>query len=507
MTEKKNFNNEFCGSVPIHNINLVQDYGFLLVVSTTDQQIIQASENIRELIGKPVQEIVNTPFASYVQSESLQELEAVVARGITDRIPLSLVFSNNSANIQAIMHLKSDYFILELEKHADTDERYFSNVFQDIKHSIAMIEKASTVQETCEAAIGELREISGFDGVLMYQFDKDWNGTVIAEDKDVRLEPYIGQTFPASDIPKQARDLYLKNPYRLIPNREFTPVRLYPVLNPATNAFINLSDCNLRSVPAVHLEYMKNMGIKASMSIRVIRNEQLWGLISCHNIEAVSVNFEMCSIFELLSSVISNKVTSILNKDEFEHTSRLQEKKSVIIEQIYAEDDIAKGILDKEPENILNLFNATGVALSLDGKMESTGEVPDADALENLFIWLEGKKINKIFSSDNLSGIYDDALAYSELGSGLLVVPIDGNRGDYVICFRPEVVETINWGGNPNEALTFDPGGKNYHPRNSFKLWQQQVRNTSAAWQTNELDIAESLRSFLFEFRTRQLYN
>jgi chemotaxis family two-component system sensor kinase Cph1 len=147
------------------------------------------------------------------------------------------------------------------------------------------------------------------------------------------------------------------------------------------------------------------------------------------------------------------------------------------------------------------------VALSLDGKLETTGTVPDRDALENLVIWLEGKKINKVFSSDSLGGLYDDALEYAGIGSGLLVVPIDGNKGDYVICFRPEVVETINWGGNPNEALTFEPDGKSYHPRNSFKLWQQKVRNTAAAWQSNELDIAESLRSFLFEFRTRQLYN
>ncbi len=507
MTEKKNFNNEFCGSVPLHNINLVQEYGFLMVVGLADKQIIQASENIEELIGKSVQEIVNTPFSSYLQPESLKVLDDIIARGITDRIPLSLVFNKSAARVSAIVHLKTDYFILELEKDGNTSERFFTNVFQDLKHSIAMIEKASNIQETCEAAIHELRKISGFDGVLMYQFDKDWNGTVIAEYKDKRLEPYLGQTFPASDIPKQARDLYLKNPYRLIPNREFTPVRIYPVINPATHAFINLSDCNLRSVPAVHLEYMKNMGIKASMSIRVIRNEQLWGLISCHNIEAVMVNFEMCSIFELLSSIISNKVTSILNKKEFEETSHLQEQKSVIIEHIYAEDDIAKGILNKEPENILNLFTATGAALSLDGKLETIGIVPDDDALENLVFWLEGKRINKVFSSDRLSGLYDDALEYSSAGSGLLVIPIDGNKGDYLICFRPEVVETINWGGNPNEALTFEPDGKNYHPRNSFKLWQQKVRNTSTAWRASELEIAESLRSFLFEFRTRQIYN
>jgi light-regulated signal transduction histidine kinase (bacteriophytochrome) len=403
--------------------------------------------------------------------------------------------------------LKKDYYILELEKSSKNEERHFTRVFQEIKYSIAVIENANTVKESCEAAINELRKISGFDGVLMYRFDRDWNGTVIAETKDERLEPYLGQTFPASDIPKQARDLYLKNPYRLIPNRDFKPNRLYPVINPLTNAFVDLSDCNLRSVPAVHLEYMKNMGIKASMSIRVIRNDKLWGLISCHNIEPVTVSFELCSIFELLSSVISNKITSILNKEEFERTSQLQEIKSAIIDRVYTESDIIKGLTGQEHLNILNLFGATGAAIMLDGRSETIGDVPDTDAIENLGLWLEGKCVNSVFSSGNLSDQYEDAREYAGLGSGLLVVPIDGNKGEYVICFRPEIIETINWGGNPNEALTFEPDGKNYHPRNSFKLWQQQVRNTSSPWLHDELEIAENLRSFLFEFRIRQIYN
>ncbi|MGN6177679.1 MAG: GAF domain-containing protein [Mucilaginibacter sp.] len=506
MADNRNFNNDFCGSVPLHNINLIQDYGYLVVIGIDSKVILQASENFVELVDKPVPDIVNTSFEDLIWPESIKQLDAIIAKGITERIPLSLVFQHNNTKVQAILHLKKDYFILELEKSREAEERHFTNVFQDLKHSIAIIESAATVKEACETAISELRKISGFDGVLMYQFDKDWNGTVIAETKDSRLEPYMGQTFPASDIPKQARDLYLKNPYRLIPNREFKPIRLFPVLNPLTHAFIDMSDCNLRSVPAVHLEYMKNMGIKASMSIRVIRNEKLWGLISCHNIEPVTVNFEICSIFELFSSVISNKITSILNKEEFDQTSHLQDIKSALIDRVYTESDIVKGLTTKEPVNILDLFNATGMAILLDNKLETIGNVPEPDAIQNLGLWLEGKNINKVFSSDNLSGLYEEALEYTDLGSGLLVVPIDGNKGDYVICFRPEIVETINWGGNPNEALTFEPNGKNYHPRNSFKLWQQRVRNTSSPWQFNELEIAESLRSFLFEFRTRQIY-
>ncbi|WP_114941825.1 GAF domain-containing protein, partial [Mucilaginibacter endophyticus] len=159
-----------------------------------------------------------------------------------------------------------------------------------------------------QAAVHELRRITGFDGIMMYRFDEDWNGTVIAEEKDApELEHYLGHTFPGSDVPRQARDLYLKNSYRLIPDRDFTPVRLYPVMNPVTNTFIDLSDCNLRGVAAVHLEYLKNMNVQASMSIRVIDNGKLWGLIACHHVRPHYLSFETGAVCEMLSSVISNR--------------------------------------------------------------------------------------------------------------------------------------------------------------------------------------------------------
>lgn len=505
MTERKNFDSEFCGNVPLQQINLIQSYGYLIVVGH-DKNIIQASENCEELFGKKIQEIVGAGLDKYIDEESIASLEAVSKKGITDRVPLNVLLKNGNKT-QFLLHFKKDYLILEVEKSSKNEERYFTNVFQDIKHSIASIEQSETIQSVCEVAISELKKISGFDGVLMYQFDKDWNGTVIAEDKDQRLDPYIGQTFPASDIPRQARELYLKNPYRLIPNREYTPVRLFPVINPVTNSFIDLSDCNLRSVPAVHLEYMANMGIKASMSIRVIRQGQLWGLISCHNIESVDLSFETCSIFELLSSVISNKISSILNKQDFEYATSLQSKKTELIEQVYNNNDLIQGATYPEGENMMSMFDAGGAAVMFNGRLETMGKTPDADSIENILLWLEGKKINKVFSSNCLSAVYEEATGYSDVASGLLAIPIDASRGEYVLCFRPEVIETINWGGDPNTAITFEPDGKNYHPRNSFKLWKQQVKNNSKPWHTEELTVAESLRSFLFEFKTRQMYN
>lgn len=509
MTKKKNYDSDFCGNLPLNHINSIQSYGFLIVLDINRLTVIQASENLSEITGFPVREFVNTSIEEYVDGESFSRIQSLLQLGVKNRIPLNLALGKEGqfSNFQALMHVKPDYLILELEKGDQNPERSFTAVFQEIKYIISAIEEASTVQQVCEIAIHQLRKISGFDGILMYKFDEEWNGTVVAEEKDEKLEVYIGQTFPASDVPKQARQLYLKNPYRLIPNREFIPVRLYPVINPLTNAFIDLSDCNLRSVAGVHLEYMKNMGIKSSMSIRVIYNGLLWGLISCHHIEEKYLNFEMCSVFEWLSAVISSRITLILDKEEFDFANELQRKRTVLTDLVYAEEDISNALLKEDKDSLLELFSATGALVSLNGRIQVAGQIPGKDALENLMLWLEGKNLSQVFFSNHLIGIYEDAADFSETGSGILVIPIDGKKGDFVICFRPEVVEDINWGGNPNEAINFEKDGKSYHPRNSFKMWKQTVRQHSLSWRKQEIEVAESLRSFLFEFRIKQLYN
>lgn len=507
MAEKRNFDSEFCGSLPLHHINSIQDYGFLLVLDMKGLSIIQASENCAQLLGLSIQQLINTRLADYMPEQEIHKIEQLVDKAMNQKIPLTLQFhaSIDTFSYHALVHSKSDYLIVELEKIQEHTTRSFTDVYQEIKYISAAIAQANTVQAVCEAAVHELRRISGFDGILMYRFDGDWNGTVIAEEKDDRLEHYLGQTFPASDVPKQARALYLKNPYRLIPNREYQPLRLYPVINPLSNAFTDLSDANLRGVAAVHLEYMKNMGINASMSIRVIYKEKLWGLISCHHITHKYLDFELCSIFEWLSDVISARITLILNKEEYDLVQLLQEKRVALTSQVYTDEHIAKGLLRHNGANILDLFKASGAVVVLNGRMEVKGITPRQDDLENLLLWLEGKNFAEVFATDHLSALYEDAAAYSQLASGLLFIPIDSNRGEFVVCFRPESVVAINWGGDPHQAINFDKDGKNYHPRNSFKLWVQTVLQHAEPWTMQELEVAASLRNFLFEFRTKQL--
>lgn len=504
MNIRSTYDSEFCGSLPLHLINLIQPYGYIFVLKKEDLSIIQVSENVAELWDIPAKSFINTFF-----SDHLAEQDAAVIDNfklsIGDKIPLPLSLSINGITLQllALPQPKGDLIIVELELLNDEVKNSFISVYQNLRHTVHAIEKQNSVREVCEVSIRELKKISGFDRVMMYQFDEQWNGTVIAEDNNEELyESYLGLKFPASDIPKQARELYLKNAYRLIPNRDYSPVGFYPVVNSVTQTFLDLTDCNLRGVPKVHLEYLRNMKVKASMSIRVIKDEKLWGLISCHSHSEKYLNYEICSIFQLLSNIISNKITAILNKEDYAYKNQLNGERTQLIDLIYTKDDLFKALLKSEV-TLLDLLKCPGAVLIYNRRTETIGKVPDKEFIENLSFWLQARNIKGSYQEISLADSYEQALGFQDTASGILVIPINQDKGEYIIGFRPEVVHTVTWGGNPNEAINFEADNKTYHPRNSFKQWSETVKQTCQPWQASELAVYENFRSFLYEYTTR----
>jgi light-regulated signal transduction histidine kinase (bacteriophytochrome) len=317
------------------------------------------------------------------------------------------------------------------------------------------------------------------------------------------MESYIGFTFPASDIPKPARDLYLRNPYRFIPDRAFTPVKLYPVINPISRTFLDMSECNLRGVAAVHVEYLKNMRVMSSMSVRLIKDNALWGLIACHHKTARVIDGEMRAVMELFSSVVSARINALHHQSFGDLTSRLNGIYMQLIESIYQSDNLVSSLLRAEP-NVMKLLDASGVIVTYNNRSAKAGEVPDAAQLEDLLLWLHIKDLKKVFYTDSLPSIYDITEQYREIASGMLVIPMRPEQDEYLILFRKEAVRTTNWGGNPEERIFFDENPQIYHPRHSFKLWQEHVKGFSKPWLQEEIMAAENLRSFIFEFLTRE---
>ena len=504
MNSNPNYDSELCGKVPIHLINTVQPYGVLLVVSRRSLEIVQASENAASIFGLAAPDLVRKHLKGFLDGDAIGFLQRIADGDNTERIPQ--IWSIRGERYLAMLHVKETHILIEIDihPHREEEQRSFVSIYQELKYSMALIESAATTSAICAIAARELRRISGFDKVMIYRFDSDWNGTVIAEECEEDMESYLGFTFPASDIPKQARSLYLRNPYRYIPDRSYQPVKIYPVINPVTQSFTDLSDCNVRGVVSVHLEYLANMGVTASMSTRILNNDRLWGLIACHHKTPKHLSFELCSVFELLSDFISTRMNSLHNKEKLEADIRIRDVYARLLEQVYDSRDLYRGLLQGDA-TLLQLFNAQGAVIFHNGHLETEGILPDKENLDELLLWLHTRRLTRTLHTDHLAGQFDRATQYPDIASGLLAIPYHPEEEKYLLLFRPEVKRIIDWGGDPGGRIVFEKDGLNYHPRHSFKQWREIVNGTSLPWKEEQLTVAENLKSFLYEYTTKQI--
>lgn len=492
MTSHVNYDAEFCGRVPLNQTNLIQPHGVLLVVDKNDK-LLQASENVEEIFGASAKEMVSKKLSVFLSASDNKALQDLLSANSSDKQPLLLHLQ--SGNYPATFFAKEASFILEIEKQNETEEQSFVSVYHHVKNSMASIEAADTTDETCRVAAAELKKLSGFDKVMIYRFDEAWNGDVIAEAKEEGMDSYLGLKFPASDIPKQARELYKKTAYRFIPNVDYEPVKLYPLLNPLTNAFTDLSDSNLRSVAAVHLEYLRNMKVTASMSTRILKDGELWGLIACHHRTPVYLSQDSRAIFELFSAILTAKVEAVQTKDSLAYEAGKQTHLTSLLQALHRQ---------KETKNILRLLlQADGVATILDDKIETEGTTPSLGEISDLAVWLRSRDEADVYHQPKLSAVYEPAGAYAEKASGLLALPLE-KEGNFILAFRQEAIKEIVWGGNPEEAVQFESDGKKYHPRASFRQWQQTLRQTARPWEGDVLQTAGDVRNLLSEMVNRQ---
>ncbi|MBT1688800.1 GAF domain-containing protein [Dawidia soli] len=496
----KNYDSELCGSLPIHLTNHIQPYGVLLVIDRKSFNVIQASENSHLVFDEPVGEMIDAPLTRYISQGTVEKIQQKLTAAFAN--PLPDQWNIRGGEHFVLWHAKETYLIAEIEipGFQTGEQSSFANVYHELKYAMSRIESADSITGLWQIVVAEIKKVSGFDKIMVYQFDEDWNGTVVAEVLEPGMEVYLGITFPASDIPRQARELYKRNPYRYIPDRDAQPVRLYPVINSLTGAFIDLFDCNLRSVATVHVEYLRNMGVSASMSIRIMKDNELWGLMACHHRTPRQLSFQMCSVLEMLSAAISAKLSLLVNKNNYQFDQSLKEKYTTLVKEIYASGNPDDTMV--KTGRIAELFEADGLAIIRNGLTRTWGKTPSEEDLQELALWLSVQDIKGIYHTTSLSSVHDVAEHYRSTCSGLLCLLIDPRRHDFLLLFRPEVIETLQWGGNPDERIQFESDGKSYHPRNSFKIWQQTVTGRSAGWRREELLLAEVLRNFLYEFST-----
>jgi len=482
-----------CDREPIHIVGSVQPHGFLLTLDAASLVIAQASENapVPAPVGAPLEDV-------------FPELGAVVRRYLDDPPnetgalylrTVTLVGTGRRYEVAA--HRVGALVVLELEEIADAGiEDGLDALTPRLRAFVQRLRLARSIEELCAIVAEDIRHITDFDRALVYRFDRDWHGTVLAESGNGVLPSYLDLRFPASDIPVQARELYRRNRLRIIPDAGYRAVPIRPELTPAGQP-LDLSQSVLRSVSPVHVEYMRNMGTLASMSVSILVDDKLWGLISCHNRVPRRVSLQARNACDVLTQIFALQLSARERGAQAEQRLALGAVQARLLGFMAEEDSFVDGLL-KHPDDVMALVNAPGAAIVTGESCRLIGETPSEADVRTLYDWLSKQTDEtEVFATESMSELLPAARAFADRASGLLAISVSKKYASYILWFRPEVVRTVKWGGNPIKPATADPAGgpDRLHPRKSFEIWKETLQARSLPWSAPEVEAAKDLRT------------
>ncbi|MEP0858725.1 ATP-binding protein [Trichocoleus sp. DQ-U1] len=493
---------------PIHNASKVQPHGIIFVLAEPELTILQVSSNISTVFGISPENMLQKKLEEVLDPFQVDRIKAGLLEENLDFINPIKIWARRKGDeylvFDGIFHRNADGFlILELEPAISQENIPFLSFYHLARASINQLEKTSTLGDFCQIIVKEVRKVTGFDRVMLYKFDDDGHGSVLAEEKLESMEPYLGLHFPESDIPKPARKLFTSNWIRLIPDATSQSAELFPILNPVNQRPLDLTNSILRSASPCHIQYLHNMGVGASLTISLMKDQKLWGLIACHHQSPKYVSYELRKACEFLGRVIFSEISTREETEDYGYRMKLAYIQSALVEYMSQEENFIDGLVKHQP-NLLELANAKGAAVCFGGDCTMVGETPTEEELNFLVQWLKNNVEEEVFYSDSLPQIYPDAESFKNVASGLLAIPISKNN--YVFWFRPEVIQTVNWGGDPNKAFEVNQSEGNIRlcPRKSFELWKETVRLTSLPWKQVEIKAALELRKAIINIVLRQ---
>lgn len=504
-TRDINLNN--CDQEPIHISGSIQPHGLLFVLKEPELTIMQVSKNTLDFFDLPAQELINKNLGIIFDKYHLDLLsQCLKNEDLLSKNPIKISIKSRNRNLlfDGIFHRSHGLLILELEPTRFAGSISFLNFYDLVRAAVSKIQNSSTLDNLCQSVVKEVRKMNGFDRVMIYKFNNEGHGAVIAEDKLENLTSYLDLHYPASDIPKQARKLYCLNWLRLIADVNYQPVEIVPAKNPITNQPLDLSFSVLRSVSPLHVEYLQNMGIKGSMSISLIKEQKLWGLIACHHQSPKYVSYEVRKACEFLGQVMSLELSSKEGYEDYGYRLKLKSIQTRITEYMSLEKNFIHGLIKYNPD-FLDLVSAQGGVVYFEGNYTTIGETPQEEDLKHLVKWLENNVREEVFYTDSLPSIYREAEKFKNVASGLLLISISKSQTNYILWFRPEVIQTVNWAGNPNKPIEIATNGTLcLSPRKSFELWKETVRLKSLPWKKCEIDAALELRNAVINIVLRK---
>ena len=488
-----------CDREPIHILGSVQAFGVLIAVSA-DWIVSRTSANAEAFLGVSADKLVGQNLSTVMTPDALHTIRGLM-QGLrqqeTVERTFGLVLAAGGEPMDVAVHLSGREIVIEAEP-AEAGSRDSGMVMRTM---IGRLNAAQSIEEYTREACRQIRAFTGFDRVMAYRFEQDGSGEVVAETVRSGMEPFLGIRYPASDIPKQARALYLRNWLRMIHDVHDDGVPIVPP-RAVTGEPLDLSMGVLRAVSPIHLEYLRNMGVSASMSISIIVDGKLWGLFACHHNSPHRVGLERRTAIELFGQMFSWLLDARLRdadrKDEERARAIHDRLMGAIVERGSVMDAVASQL-----GRLGELVACDGIGVWIDGEARFEGATVTPEEFTGLVRFLNRAPAGTPFATNELSSLHPPAADYAERSAGILAVPISRQPRDYLVFFRREIARSVTWAGNPNKPVTVGPNGVRLTPRKSFEAWRETKRGQCAPWTTTELRIADTVRATLIEIILR----
>ncbi|ABD86871.1 GAF domain-containing protein [Rhodopseudomonas palustris] len=475
-----------CEREEIHLAGSIQPHGALLVVSEPDHCVIQASANAAEFLN--LKQVLGMPLADLDGDLLIQILPHLDPTAEGMPIAVRCRLGNPALEFDCLLHRPPEGgLIVELERAGSS-----LDLLEQIATALEAIRSTTSLSGLCDQAAALYRDRTGYDRVMVYRFDDEGHGEVFSERCRSDLEAYLGNRYPASDIPQMARRLYEQTRVRVLVDVNYQPVPLQPRLSPLTGRELDMSRCFLRSMSPIHLQYLKNMGVRATLVVSLMVGGKLWGLIACHHYEPRFIHFEMRAVCELLAEAIATRIVALESFAQSQSEIFVQRLEQRMIEAISREGDWRAGVFDTS-QSILQPLGASGSALIYEGQVTTAGEVPGTQDIRELGAWLDRQPRTAVIYTAALGIEVPEFAGLTKVASGIAAIPVSSNPGEYLIWFRPERVRTVTWGGDPLKPFVIGDNPSDLSPRRSFAQWHQLVEGTSEPWGPGDVAAARAI--------------
>lgn len=479
-----------CDQEPIHIPGSIQPHGFLLGIDISSFSILFCSGNVHEFLGVSHQQLLGKSLREVFGPETEKELKACLdyTNGRIKLLPAQF----GGKTYELAVHAQADCLIVESEPETAYEKQ---DLFNLSKEFLTYMEESHTLKQLCALVADGIRNVTGYDRVMIYHFDKDYNGEVIAESKRNDLEGFLGLHYPHTDIPAQARELYIKNQLRIIADVNYSPVPLYTIDN-GENRNLDLSYAGLRSVSPIHVQYLQNMGVGATLTISLIHQKKLWGLVACHHYSPKYLSQEIRLAARLQGNFITSQIDVRQLNEEYEESKKVNDAAKRLISRKFGLNRQSFEDIISDPD-LLSLCNASGVSLLIDHHIYKSGITPGDDDIRQLAGYLSVYTGNTQFHTDAIYKLFPDSKKYADKTPGINYVSLNITSNNCIIWYKPESIAEVNWAGDPAKAIEKDKNGLS--PRKSFELWKETLKLQSNPWLQPEIAASSNFASVLLK--------